>query len=259
MSLMVFGNIFSDAEKPFVIIVPSYNNASWYKENLDSIFGQHYTNYRIIYIDDHSPDNTGNLVEQYLKERHLEHKCLLIKNKERRHAMANRYTAIHLCEPSEIVVNVDGDDWLNSPDVLSFLNRIYQNPSIWMTYGQYIQYPSNKLGTCQKVPKFVIRHNNFRKHGFIPTALYSFYAGLFHKIKQEDLMYEGKFLVMAHSAYMFPIIEMAAKHFIYIPRPFYVYNRANPINDVKVDRQLQQKLSAYVKAKKPYLPIGSPF
>ncbi len=244
-------------EKPFVIIVPSYKNAQWYKKNLDSIFSQKYTNYRVIYIDDQSPDNTGNLVEQYLKERHLEHKCLLIKNNERRHAMANRYRAIHLCESSEIVINVDGDDWLATDHALAYLNRIYQNPNVWMTYGQFIRYPSNLPGHGHEIPKSIIKKNAFRTYGAIPTFLYSFYAGLFHKIKKEDLMYKGQFLQMAHSAFMFPIIEMAGNHSCFVAKPLYVHNEDNPINDHKIDKNLQQFLSAHVKAKSPYKPVQS--
>ena len=41
-----------------------------------------------------SPDGTGNLVEQYIKERKLENKILLIKNNERCGALANIYRAI---------------------------------------------------------------------------------------------------------------------------------------------------------------------
>ena len=55
-------------EKKIVILIPSYNNSRWYKENLDSIINQNYSNYRIVYVDDCSPDNTGQLVETYIKE-----------------------------------------------------------------------------------------------------------------------------------------------------------------------------------------------
>src|ERR1700722_4170775 len=39
-------------EKPIVIIIPSYNNAQWYKNNIESVLIQEYTNYRVIYIAD---------------------------------------------------------------------------------------------------------------------------------------------------------------------------------------------------------------
>ena len=56
-------------EHPLVVIIPSYNNAQWYKKNLDSVFNQRYSNYRIIYLDDASTDQTGYLVEKYIQEK----------------------------------------------------------------------------------------------------------------------------------------------------------------------------------------------
>lgn len=53
-------------EKEMVFIVPSYKNVHWHHANLHSLLSQEYDNYRIIYIDDHSPDNTGAVVESYL-------------------------------------------------------------------------------------------------------------------------------------------------------------------------------------------------
>ncbi len=50
--------------KKFVIIIPSYNNARWYEQNILSAVGQDYPDdhYRIIYKNDASTDGTGDLV-----------------------------------------------------------------------------------------------------------------------------------------------------------------------------------------------------
>ena len=111
-------------EKQFVVIIPSYNNKKWYKQNLDSVLHQKYNNFRAIYIDDNSPDGTGNLVEQYLKQKDSKKIFTLIKNTERKKAFANLYYAIHSCNPNEIVVTVDGDDFLKDQNVLKYLNEV---------------------------------------------------------------------------------------------------------------------------------------
>lgn len=50
---------------PFCVVVPSYNNvaSNLYKRNIDSIFMQVYDNYHVVYIDDASPDKTGQKVK----------------------------------------------------------------------------------------------------------------------------------------------------------------------------------------------------
>lgn len=58
---------------PFCLVIPSYNNAEsrLYMRNLDSIFMQDYSNYHVVYIDDASPDKTGEYVNKYIEEKRI--------------------------------------------------------------------------------------------------------------------------------------------------------------------------------------------
>ncbi|MFS8507183.1 MAG: glycosyltransferase [Candidatus Babeliales bacterium] len=62
----------------FVIIICSYNNQQWVEQNLDSVFNQTYTNYRVIYINDNSIDHTSQLVDQYIVNKDLAERCTVI-------------------------------------------------------------------------------------------------------------------------------------------------------------------------------------
>lgn len=244
-------------EKPMVIVIPSYNNKEWYQRNLDSVMTQNYDNYRVIYVDDASSDGTGKLVREYIRVNDAEHYVTLIENTNRVGALANLYKMISSCDKNEIIVTVDGDDWLINRDVLKYLNKVYSDPNVWMTYGQFIAYPSNSVGFASQVPQEVIEQNAFRSHGGSVTHLRTFYAGLFHKIKKEDLIYEGKFYPMAwDTAILVPMLEMSGKRSKYIPQALYVYNWSNPINDEKVDRGLQKRLDDQIRSKEKYQPIA---
>lgn len=239
-----------------VIVIPSYNNKNFYKMNLDSVFAQEYENYRVIYVDDNSPDGTGQLVEDYIKEKGQEKRFQVIRNRERVGSLANLYKAIWLCDKNEIVVDLDGDDALANKKVLSYLNKVYQDPNVWFTYGQFVIYPSNAKGFAFEVPSEVIEKNNFRAFGGGVTHLRTFYAGLFQKIKKEDFLYEGEFLQTAGDiAFMIPICEMCGKHIKFIPDVLYVYNWANPINDDKIKQGLQKKMDLYIRSKQKYQPL----
>ena len=68
------------AEDPpleFFVVIPSYNNSKWYDKNLESVFSQTYQNWKLFYVDDHSSDNTGELVEQYVQARGMGKKCTI--------------------------------------------------------------------------------------------------------------------------------------------------------------------------------------
>lgn len=247
-------------EKHFVIVTASYNNKDWYRWNLDSLVNQNYKNYRIIYIDDFSTDGTADLVAEYIKEHNLEDRITLIINTERQGALKNHYDAIHSCQDSDIIINVDGDDALAHSMVLNYMNRVYANPGIWLTYGQFMEMPSKNIGFCHAMPSHVIMHNDFRGYGDTPSHMRTFYAGLYKKIKKEDLMIDGQFFDMdADIATMFPMIEMARDHFKFISKVVYLYNGENPINDHKKSKGRQRELDLYIRSLPRYAKINNPY
>lgn len=239
-------------EKPIVIIIPSYNNIKWYDKNLDSVLHQNYSNYKVVYINDCSRDGTGDAVDAYLAL-HDDRKIVKVyHNYERVGALANIYGAVHECRNNEIVVLVDGDDWLKDNEVLSHLNEVYSSGDIWYTHGTLIEYPMNNVTWCEPLPKELVAANQIR--GFkCPSHLRTFYAGLFKKIRLQDFLYEGKFLTMAWDmAIMYPLAEMAAERHAFITHVNYVYNMANPINDNKVDPDLQNFMDRLIRNRPKY-------
>jgi len=244
-------------EKPITVVIPSYNNSKWYKYNLSSIFAQEYSNYNIIYIDDCSPDNTGSLVEQFIKQQHQEKRITLIKNKKRMGgALGNIYKAAQMTNPQNIIAVVDGDDWLAHCQVFQLLNEVYDDPNVWLTYGQLQIFPSNDIGWCQDFPAEVIKNNLYRSYPWISSHLRTCYAWLFHKIELEDLFYENDFYSAAtDQAYMFPLLEMTGGKFKFIPHINYIYNQANEINVNKIKQQLQTFMAQNIRNKPAYKAI----
>lgn len=242
-------------EKPFVIIIPSYNNSAFCEKNLYSVLTQNYSNFRIIYIDDASKDDTHDRVRQIIADSSYKDKVQLIHNEENRGSLANIYNAVHTCKDEEIVVIVDGDDFLAHENVLVKLNKVYTLSPIWMTYGNYLDYPSYKQKPvcCKPLPKSVVFNNSYRKHEWVSSHLRTFYAGLFKQIRKEDLCYKGSFLPMAGDlAIMMPMLEMSGKHTRFITDVMYLYNRSNPLNEHKVNLGLQSECATHVRSLPKY-------
>jgi glycosyltransferase involved in cell wall biosynthesis len=240
----------------------------------------------VIYINDCSKDGTGDVVEAYLQNRDIPYSVMgferdlslsieensrkfseqvnqnktfftLINNQSRIGACGNLYYAIQSCEDFEIVVTVDGDDWLNFDSVFQFLNICYASGNVWLTHGNLMEYPSTNVTWCEPIPPSVVRRNAFREFK-CPTHLRTFYAWLYKKIKLDDLTYNSDFFAMTWDmAMMYPMIEMAAERHVFIEYPVYVYNMINPINDNKVDAQLQRDMDVYIRSKKPYQRLST--
>jgi glycosyltransferase involved in cell wall biosynthesis len=246
--------------KKIAVIIPSYNNRQWYERNLCSVLAQDYHHFRVIYVDDCSSDGTGDLVAKFIADHHSNHLIHLIRNPVRLGALHNLYNTIHTCTDYEIVVVLDGDDWLAHNRVLKKLNDVYSNPARWMTYGQYLSWPDNLVGCSREIPSDIINRNSFREYEWCTSHLRSFYAWLFKLIKVEDLKdSRGAFYQMvSDQAIMFPMLEMSGHRARFINEVLYIYNAENPINDHKVDRELQRNLETEIRALKPYARLDGP-
>ncbi|MBP9842006.1 MAG: glycosyltransferase [Simkaniaceae bacterium] len=273
--------------KSFVIVIPSYNNERWIQKNLESAINQKYKNFRIIYINDQSQDRTVQILDNILTECSKSKKTVqtisfddsdakdiesatekfknlvnqsnsfltVVNNVNRAGALANLYRAIHSCKDNEIIVTLDGDDWLYNYNVLNQLNKVYNSRTVWLTHGRLITYPGNAATWCEPVPPHIVKNNAFRQFK-CPSHLRTFYSWLFKKIKLEDLLYNGEFFAMTWDmAMMYPMIEMAGERHAFISALNYVYNILNPINDNKVNADLQNMLDRYIRQSEPYLRL----
>jgi len=244
-------------ENHIVIIVPSYNNSEWYRFNLDSILSQNYTNFEAFYIDDCSTDNTGILVKNYIKK-HTFKNITLILNKRRHGALANIWNAIQQCRPTDIIINLDGDDWFSHTNVLSTINTFYQTNDIWLTYGQFQNWPTQKIGWCKPVPSEVIKNNQFREFGFWYAQPRTYYAWLAQKIQPKDLVNPKTndfYTIAGDVALMFPLIEMAGNHSMHIPEVLCYRNVKTALNDFKIHQKEQITFTEEIKKKNKYLPL----
>ena len=242
-------------EKRMVVVIPSYKNEKWVEKNLTSVLTQKYSNFRVIYIDDLSPDQTYMMVKRTVENFKAAGKVSVLQNSIRKGALQNLYEAIHSCSDDEIIVTLDGDDWFPNKTVLSYLNEIYSRKTpVWLTHGTYIS-SHGAIGLSRSASKDTIKRNAFRTE-FQPSHLRTFYAWLFKRIKKEDLLYKGEFFPMAWDlAMMYPMLEMAGSRHAFISKVMYIYNVDNPISDWKKDESFQFMLDQHIRKKERYSPI----
>lgn len=243
-------------EKPFVIVSASYKAKQWIENSLATAFNQNYNNFRIICIDDASPDGSGEVISQVIKKYKQEDRICFIQNKVRVGIIANIIAALDLCHDDEIIVLLDGDDELSCLHVLTILNAIYQNQDVWMTYGQFAHSNPGYIGQCSEIPDEVIQENKIREYPFVSSHLKTFYTWLFKLIKREDLQIKGQYFHVASDlAYMFPMLEMAGFHSRFVSQVLYIYNTANPISEILTVRALVDVVADFILKKKSYRPL----
>lgn len=239
----------------FKIIIPFYNCEKWIHKCLQSIKRQNYKNFKCILIDDISTDNSAEIIEDVIKG---DDRFALITNKEKKFALANIVDAIDTTENEEddVIILLDGDDWLASSKTLDKLCDAYTD-DVLMTYGSYVYNPTGKKGVePSEYPEDVIKTNSFRKDIWRASHLRTFKYKLWKHLDKNDLKKDNEYYEMTYDqAIMLPLLEMSAERSKYIPEVLHVYNKENPLNVDKIKAQKQSALAREIREKKPYTRI----
>ena len=219
-------------QNKFKIVIPSYNNEKWIEPNLASIVNQSYTNYEVLYIDDCSTDGTYSIVKDIVTDL-PNWKVVRNETNMRRGYNLSPYNPLILDfvkDDEDILLFVDGDDWLYEETTLEKLNELYNEEDYWMTYGMFVCYPNGEIGYPQNTPypDDVHTDNAYRKDAWRASHLRTFKWHLYKQIRKEDLIFTktGEFYFHAEDlATSFPCLEMCPKDKIGVVRFItYVYN-----------------------------------
>lgn len=237
----------------FLIVVTVYNSENYIGDCVNSILNQRYRNFRLTVVDDCSTDRTPNILKKIDGFK-------LIKNRVREGSgVANIVKAIKMTpgEKEDVILIVDGDDWLYDNNVLDYLNMIYQDSSVWLTYGQFTSLSGRMENYCTPLADT----RRYRQYGkwttSHPKTMKRF---LWDKIKDVDLRdrHMNYYKRFEDIAYMYPAVEMAGlKHIRCISKILYVYNDRNSLctlniyNEKKILSQIMP-IKLEIQKKTPY-------
>ena len=237
----------------FNIIVPFYNAENWLEKCIDSVKRQRYNNFKCFLIDDLSSDLSSEVVLKNIKN---DNRFQLIKNSEKKYALNNIIdTLIEHSTAEDVNILLDGDDWLASVNVLSFLNEQYSESDCLLTYGSYVYHPEGLRGVEPSMySDEVINNNLFRKDSWRASHLRTFKTKLCAGLNLNDLKdSEGNFYKTAYDqALMLPLLELSGGKFKFVNHILHTYNRENPLNVDKIKQEIQFKTAQEVRRKKPY-------
>jgi len=245
-------------KKPFVIVIPTFNDAMDIQSTLFSAYEQRYDHFRIILIDDHSTDQTVQKAVEYTAFHRAADKTTLIQNSSHCGILGSIYNAIHLCHDHEIALILLGGDRLASPDALQELNRAYANPETWMTYGTSLDFPSYAKTKIEAKPisKKVTQNQLLRKSPWSFPLPYSFYTTLFKEIPIEELFYRGRFCEMGWEyAIGFPLLELAAGHTQIIKTPLYLSDQKSKNREDQFLPSFYHECEAHIRNRPSLTPL----
>jgi hypothetical protein len=241
-----------DEQTHFKVVIPVYNSDKWIYKSIKSVLDQEYENYECIVSDDISTDRTHEFASSLDSP-----KLSVFKNEEKKYALKNIYDSIKRSnpKPEDVIVVLDGDDWLTNNHVLSKLNEYYSKEGCLVTYGSFVQFPQGSVGQeASEYPKEVIERNTYRSDRWRASHLKTFKYSVWSKVEEEDLKdTNGSFYEISYDqAMMLPLLEMAREKAKYIPEVLCVYNTGNPNAVNKTRAEKQHKTMLEIRKKSSY-------
>lgn len=205
-------------DKSFTFIVLTHNHANTIEKNYDSIFTQKYADYNVIYIDQGSTDGTVELIRKKIG---INQEAKLIEKTQSHEAYEAYYKEVLKCPDNQVIIHLQGSDWLMHEDVLSLLCQSYAHPDVWLSYGQYLDYRSYQKGMTNPKPKKNLCKKRIHRAPWVLAPLKTYYAGLLKKLHIEA----GFFLsIEDEHGLLDPMAELGKAHVRFIPDVLFIHN-----------------------------------
>ena len=246
----------------FKVVVPSFNSVDYIAKTLQSIEMQVDKGFDVCVVDDGSTiKKQREIISDFCKRN--DWKSLF--NAQNYGALYSLVHAIRLldCQDGDVVVVIDGDDWLAHANVFKHLRQIYTENDVYVTWGQCEVYPGGKtpMYYAQPIPEMVIKQKLYRDIPFVFWHIGTFKYDLWRHIDDKDLRDEdGEYLrLMKDKATLYPMLEMAGEKIRFINETLYIYNLENPLNDYANTRPEEHvRVDALIRGRKRYPTLPLP-
>jgi glycosyltransferase involved in cell wall biosynthesis len=233
-----------------VIVTTVYNCKNYLPLCINSMRSQTFTDFTCYLTDDLSTDDSVKEIESLIEG---DNRFKLIKNNTKFYQPGNYDQVIRNnsdIDDNEVIVEIDGDDWLPDRNVLKRINDYYLDQNIWIANGSF-KYHNGALGFSSPQQNF----DDLRNSRFTASHIRTWRAFLWRKILVKDLKDENGvyWRISGDLSFMFPMLEMSGlEHYKFMPEINYVYNGGNPLNDHKVDIILVGEIADKIRKKEKY-------
>ena len=260
------------------IVVTNYDSDYGIRRCLKSIKNQKYKYYDVVVVDDCSKDTTQwKFIQKFCKKNSW--KCLRTSRN-----VGSLYCYVlginaHRCKLNDVIVMIDGDDWLIRNDAFKIVRNSYRSDSeLCLTFGNYMnfvsdlrkyQLPGNTELINNNIPYLdkIIMERSYRKEPwfYFPMRTFKYFiwqqldqSRLIDKdgIGQQDKKGKGKmYRIATDRILMYPLLEIANGRIKFIQEFIYAYNiHMRNIDKFQESEEYEEKarIINYLKQQTPH-------
>ncbi|WP_168405685.1 glycosyltransferase family 2 protein [Acinetobacter indicus] len=165
------------------IIMPAFRAEKTISDSIESVLAQTYQNFELIVIDDCSPDNTRDIVNQFATS---DNRVKLISKDINEGVAAARNTGLDYAV-GDFVAFLDSDDLWCEDKLQKQVKLLNESPNVDVTYTEYFRFIDKNFSQKVSIPKGYTDYRFLLKGDFIAnsSALYRFKK--FRDIRQKKI------------------------------------------------------------------------
>ncbi|MCK9243889.1 MAG: glycosyltransferase [Candidatus Marinimicrobia bacterium] len=222
----------------FCIITPCRNASEYIKNCIQSVLSQTHTDWRMFIIDDMSDDNTCEVAKAAAN---TDQRVNVIQNNKRKYALKNIIETVRQhAAYDEIIVTLDGDDYLSDPDALLTIADEYAHGAD-VVWTQHVN-QNGETGNSGPLKNDPITASWRMSH------LRTFRRGLIDGISERAwLDDDGEYWKCAYDQVLYRGVLKLARKPKFLDRVCMVYNQAsnttnNPRIQIATAKRIQTRL-----------------
>lgn len=211
--------------KPLVSIVsPIYKVEAYLEESLDAMFSQTYKNIEYVFVNDNTPDNSMQILDQMIKKYNVQN--VIIINHEKNLGLCGVRNSGLKAASGDFIMIVDSDDILPLNSVETLVKCALDNNADFVE-ADFAYYPGH-VGKIRK------REFNGNKTKYISTFIaMKMSPCIWGKLYSRDLFFDVDNLFVlgrdnVEDAFSTPILADRAKNIAYTNMVCYYYRVDNP-------------------------------
>lgn len=122
------------------VIVPVYKVEKYIAECIESILAQTYTNFRLILVDDGTPDNAGKICDEFAKK----DSRITVIHQENAGVTRARARGVEEASDCEFITFVDSDDMLAKTALEEYMSLMAEDIDIVLNSRYYTEHDNSK-------------------------------------------------------------------------------------------------------------------
>lgn len=210
------------------VVVPIYKVEKYIHRCIDSIINQTYSNLEIILVDDGSPDNCGEIIEEYANS---DSRIIIIHKKNGGLSDARNNGMEYVT--GEFTLFVDSDDWLDTKMIEDMVNNsLKYNADIVQTafyyaYDDYLLFDNRYFS--KDAPPIILNNISLMSELIINERVKNFAWGKLYKTSIiKDIPFEKR--VLFEDVFWAHKVMHRVNSYILLNKPvYYYYQRSDSI------------------------------